>query len=88
MFHVVKKAKLSPAEFGHIVGVSRIAAYNWITGRTSPHTLIETRVKRALTLLRLLLEKDKLPLNAEIDRETRRMKITKIKEILDSHKPA
>lgn len=85
MFEVVKRARLSPAEFGRIVGVSRIAAYNWMTGRSSPHTMIHGRAEKALQLIDLLIKKEKLPLRDDLDRATRRAKIAKIKEILESY---
>lgn len=85
MFKVVTKAGLSAAEFGRIVGVSRIAVYNWMNRGVKPHRLIEARVGKALALVNLLLKKEKLPLAAGLDKDARRAKIDKIKDILNSN---
>jgi len=83
MFEVVKKAGISAAEFGTIVGVSRLAAHNWIKGHTSPHLMIAHKAKRALALLTLLVKSKKLPF-PELDRDVRRSKILKLKEIVQN----
>lgn len=85
MFDIVKQAGLSAAEFGLIVGVSRIAAYNWIKGNTTPHVMVAGRVEQAVKLLKTMVRQKKLPFDA-MDRSLRRSEILNIREaVLNSN---
>jgi hypothetical protein len=85
MLEVLKKAGIKPPEFATIVGVSRVAVYNWTSTPKSaaPHTMVAARVKKALGMLRALTERGQLPLKADLDKSQRLARITKIKQLLD-----
>lgn len=83
MFGVIRQAGLSPAEFASMVGVKRVAVYNWVAGRSTPHRLVADRVSKTLRVIKKLIEMKKLPLSEELDRETRKEKLRKLKEIIE-----
>jgi hypothetical protein len=82
-FDAVKKAGLSVDEFAVLVGVSRVAAFNWMASppRSKPHRMISDRVEKALELLRKLVEKNKLPLHDDLTREERKQKIERLQQV-------
>lgn len=83
MFGVIRQAGLTPAEFSTLVGVKRVAVYNWVAGRSAPHKLVADRVSKTLRVLKKLVEMKKLPLPEELDRDTRKVKVAKLKEIIE-----
>lgn len=85
MFGILKTADIKPAEFALIVGVKRVAVYNWLAGRSKPHALIAPRVTRTLELLKKMVDADKLPLREGLDKETRTAKIRKLKEVVEAY---
>lgn len=83
MFDVLPQAGVSAAEFAGIVGVTRVSVHNWIAGRKSPHKLVRARVSTALKVLQKLVDAKKLPLDRGIEPEVRRLKLARLKEIVD-----
>ena len=77
-FRVLKKAQLSSAQFGAMIGVTRMAVYNWREGRTSPHPMVERKVNRALKLVVRLVERGSLPVAPHLDKDHRREKLQTI----------
>lgn len=85
MLKILKKAGLSADDFARILGVSRVAVFNWRAGRSKPHPQIRERVTRAEAMLELLVDKGKLPFVAD-GREDRARKVLRLKEIFDSYR--
>lgn len=83
MFGAIRQAGLSAAEFALIVGVKRVAVYNWMAGRSTPHRLVSDKVEKALRMLKKLIEMKKLPLREGLEKEERRAKVLKLKEVLE-----
>jgi hypothetical protein len=82
MFKTLKKAGLSIDEGAFILGVSRAAVFNWKSGRSKPHKLLQGRLVKFEHMLESLLKQNKLPLPAA-DADARKGKIEKLKSIFD-----
>lgn len=78
MLKVLKKAGLSADDFAKILGVSRVAVFNWRAGRSKPHTQLRERVSAAEEFLEALVARNKLPF-AAVDRKERAEKIARLK---------
>lgn len=85
MFDKIKKAGLSVDEFAAIVGVSRVAVFNWKAGRTRPHPQLKSRLVKVTTFLTQLIELKKLPLADGLPKEDRKVKIAKLKAAFDKY---
>jgi transcriptional regulator with XRE-family HTH domain len=85
MFDKIKKAGLSVDEFATIIGVSRIAVFNWKAGRTSPHKQLKQKVARAIDFVSKLTELKKLPLKDDLSKEERKAKIARLREAFDKY---
>lgn len=81
MLNIIKKAGLSVDEFAAIVGVSRVAVFNWKAGRSRPHGQLKPRVDAAERFLERLVALKKLPLRTDLSRDERKEKIKKLKEL-------
>lgn len=84
MFGTIKQAGLTAAEFAVLVGVKRVAVYNWVAGRSKPHAMVAGRVTLTLRALKKLVEMKKLPMKEGLDKEQRRARVLKLKEVLES----
>lgn len=78
MFELVKKAGLSMSEMATILGVSRVAVYNWKAKRTKPHALLVERVGRLITFLEEQIKSNKLPLK-DAGKDARAERIVRLK---------
>jgi hypothetical protein len=80
MLNIIKNAGLSIAEFASLIGVSRIAAHNWVAipPRAKPHKLVRPRVTAALKLLREKTQVGELPLSQDLDKEGRASEVSKL----------
>lgn len=87
MLSIIRSAGFSVAEFALLLNVSRIAVHNWTAKppRTKPHRLLQSDVTAALALLRALTHKKELPLSADLDRDERKVAITKLKKRLKDY---
>lgn len=87
MNNIVRKAGLSVDEFAKIVGVSRVAAFNWMATppRSKPHPQLKPRVDKALEFFDGLIERKKLPLSKELSRTERREKVQKLKDLFQQY---
>lgn len=85
MFEKIKKSGLSVDEYARIVGVSRVAVFNWKAGRTTVHPQVQPKIEKATTFLTRLLELKKLPLKEGLSREERKEKVLKLKGAFDSY---
>lgn len=85
MFDKVKKAGLSVDEFAVIVGVSRVAAFNWKAGRAKPHPQLKGRVAKAMEFLAKLVELKKLPLKDGLSKEERKAKVAKLRDAFEKY---
>lgn len=85
MFNVIKKAGLSVDEFSKVVGVSRVAVFNWKAGRTKPHRQVEEKVARCVNFLSRLIELKKLPLKDGLSKEERKGKIQRLGAAFDKY---
>lgn len=80
MFATIRKAGLSLDEYAVIVGVSRVAVFNWRAGRTKPHPQLKSKLDKCDAFLEKLLDLEKLPLKRDLARDERKAKIAKLKD--------
>lgn len=61
-FSPIEAAGISQAQFGTLVGVSRVTVNTWVNGHFSPRDSgVRQRVLKALGLLRQAVDKGRLP---------------------------
>ena len=83
MFQQAKKAGLKPSELAALLGVSRVAVYNWKAGRTKPHKLLKERIIRVIAVLDDWMDDHELPLSEDLTPAERKSKIGKLKTAID-----
>lgn len=60
-FEIIKKAGITQAQFGRLVGATRVTVNTWVNGKFKPKAAITDRVSRALEVLRAAVERGTLP---------------------------
>lgn len=82
-FKIMTKAQLAPRHLVAFLGVSRVAASNWVNGHSSPHTLLQSKVEYFLDAVKDAVEREGLPVSKELKGFEREAKIrNEIKESL------
>lgn len=82
-FEIVTRAGLSQSEFGQLIGVSRLTAHNYMTGKTEPHKMIQGRVTKVVDLLTKLVVRGTLPTTiSPRDRDARGRMMTKLTKFI------
>jgi len=61
-FTVIARAGCTQAEFGGLVGVSRVTVNGWVRGRIAPHRFITAAVAEILVCLKSAIKHGHLPL--------------------------
>lgn len=85
MLEQITKAGLSADEFAKIVGVSRVAVFNWKAKRTKPHPQIAPKVRRAEEFISKLVALKKLPLSKDLSREERKTKVERLRDAFEKY---
>ncbi len=85
MFDQITKAGLSADEFAKIIGVSRVAVFNWKAKRSKPHPQLKFKLSRAVGFVNKLLELKKLPLSKDLSREERRAKVERLRDAFEKY---
>lgn len=79
MFEIVRdQAKLRPADFAALVGVSRVTTSLWFNGHASPHRLLKTKVNRLLEAGQAAVQDGQLPVPEGVPRKERSAYIKKV----------
>lgn len=72
MFTVIRDvAKLRPADFATLLGVSRVTCSLWFNGHANPHRLLRAKVDRLLAAGAAAVQDAQLPVPSNIERRNR-----------------
>lgn len=64
-------AKLRPADFAKMLGVSRVTCSLWFNGHANPHRLLRAKVDRLLAAIAAAVQDAQLPVPPSIERQNR-----------------
>lgn len=77
-FTPLKKSRITQAEFGAFLKISRVTVSNWANGITGVHAMRAPRVTRLLRVIDKATLDGKLPINNKIPRPERLGAIKKV----------
>jgi hypothetical protein len=80
MFADAKAAMMQPCDFARLLGISRITASFWFSGRNRPHHLLTARVQRLLDAVRACMDTGAFPVPRDVSRRERGLYIRKALE--------